>query len=95
MFPKLLETYTRLDCEYGLLTLQPCSATWAPDLVAYRSAVARLDQVGAPVSNHCRSAHQTTDGMSAYRNQGLDTHCQTLPTCAKPPGSGHGGGKKR
>ena len=54
MLPELLGVHVRLGREYGLVPVLPRSITWAPDLVAYRSAVAQLDKAGAPVFDHCR-----------------------------------------
>ncbi len=38
----------------GLLPVLPRSITWPPDIAAYRDTVARLDQAGLPVVDHCR-----------------------------------------
>ena len=54
MLPALLDAHVRLGREYGLVPVLPRSINWAPDPVAYRRAVAGLDQAGAPVFDHCR-----------------------------------------
>lgn len=54
MLPELLDAQIRLGREYGLLPILPRSITWAPDSVAYRAAISRLDRTGAPVFDHCR-----------------------------------------
>jgi len=54
MLPELLEAHVRLGREYGLVPVLPRSIAWAPDPASYRSAVARLDEAGAPVFDHCR-----------------------------------------
>ncbi len=54
MLPELLGAHLRLAREFGLFPVLPRSITWAPDLDAYRTAVAELDAAGLPVVDHCR-----------------------------------------
>lgn len=54
MLPDLLDAHVRLGRDYGLFPVLPRSITWAPDLVAYRAAIAALEAQGAPVVDHCR-----------------------------------------
>ena len=54
MLPELLGAHVRLGRDYGVFPVLPRSITWAPDLPAFRDAVARLDAEGAPVVDHCR-----------------------------------------
>lgn len=54
MLPELLDTHLQLAFDFGLWPVLPRSITWAPDPIAYQSAIAALDQAGCPVADHCR-----------------------------------------
>lgn len=71
MLPELLDAHVRLGLEFGLVPVLPRSITWAPGLDAYRSAVDRLDQAGAPVFDHCR-------GTLAVDREHLEAGWRTL-----------------
>jgi chitin disaccharide deacetylase len=54
MLPDLLELHVRLADTYGLFPVLPRTIDWAPDPQAYQEMLARLDQAGRPVVDHCR-----------------------------------------
>lgn len=81
MLPELLDAHVRLGREYGLVPILPRSIGWAPDPVAYRTAVATLDREGAPVIDHCR-------GTLAVDRTELEDGWRALLT-ELPPGVTH------
>ena len=71
MLPDLLAAHVRLGREFGLFPVLPRSITWAPDLASYRSTLGALDEVKAPVVDHCR-------GTLAVDAVGLDAGWSAL-----------------
>ncbi len=54
MLPDLLEVHVRLANAHRLFPVLPRTIDWAPDPQAYQAMLARLDQAGRPIVDHCR-----------------------------------------
>ena len=80
MLPELLEAHVRLGREYGMVPVLPRSIAWAPDPASYRSVVARLDGVGAPVFDQCR-------GTLAVEREHLEEGWRALVAGLAPGGT--------
>ncbi len=81
MSPELLDAHVRLGEEFGLAPILPRSIGWAPDPERYDACVKALDDVGAPVVDHCR-------GTLAVDRDGLEDGWTSL-VASLPPGLTH------
>jgi hypothetical protein len=84
MLPGLLEIQVRLAREYGLFPVLPRSITWAPDLDAYRAALAELDADGAPVVDHCRGTQPVAPVGDGARSSASCRPASPISPCTRP-----------
>ena len=81
MSPELLDAHVRLAEEFGLAPILPRSIGWAPDPERYGACVMALDELGAPVVDHCR-------GTLAVARDALEEGWRSL-VAGLPPGLTH------